>query len=114
MRKTNETRTAAASLAAIGSIVLASGCCLPVLPLVAAAGVAGASTLLISAKPYLMGLSALLIGYGFYRARQARQCSTQPGAIATILLWTSALLVGFSIFLPQVVADLAASLLDRS
>ena len=115
MANANQSRTtASASLAAIGSVILASGCCLPVLPFVAAAGAAGASTRLISAKPYLMGLSALLIGYGFYQARNARQCQARPSALVSILLWASALFVGFSILLPQVAADLTARLLDRS
>ena len=35
------TRTAVASVAAIGSVLAASSCCLPVLPFVFAAGVAG-------------------------------------------------------------------------
>jgi len=102
---------AAASLAALGSVILASSCCLPVLPFVAAAGAAGASTFLIAARPYLLGCAVLSIGYGFYQARHARQCNARPSALASYTLWASAVLVGLSIFFPQILADLAATFL---
>jgi thiol:disulfide interchange protein len=47
-------RTTLASLAAIGSVLAASSCCLPILPLMMAAGVAGSSTFFSAARPYLL------------------------------------------------------------
>jgi len=105
--------TALASLVAIGSVLAASSCCLPVLPFVMAAGLAGGSAFLNAARPYLLGVSVLFIGYGFYQARRARKCQRQPGIISSALLWLSAVIVLFSIFFPQVMANAAADLLAR-
>ncbi|HWF46643.1 MAG TPA: hypothetical protein VG168_06540 [Bryobacteraceae bacterium] len=103
--------TALVSIAAIGSVLAASSCCLPVLPFALAAGIAGGSTLLTAARPYLMGLSVLLIAYGFYQARRAKQCKRRPNIIGSLLLWFSAIFVFISIFLPQVMANALADLL---
>lgn len=106
-------RTALASLAALGSVLAASSCCLPILPFVFAAGMAGSSALLTSLRPYLLALSVVLIAYGFFQAWRAKQCRRQPSIVSSVLLWTSAFFVGVSIFLPQVVANAAANLLAR-
>ncbi|HLM99895.1 MAG TPA: hypothetical protein VK335_11460 [Bryobacteraceae bacterium] len=106
-------RTAIVSLAAIGSVVAASSCCLPFLPFVMAAGLAGGSAFLSAARPYLLVVSILLIAYGFYQARRASQCDRRPGVLASILLWVSAVFVLVSILFPQVMANAAASLLAR-
>lgn len=105
-------RTTIASLAAIVSIVAASSCCLPVLPFIVAAGFAGGSAFLSAARPYLLGISILLIAYGFYQARRAKKCRRRS-VFSTILLWTSALVVALSILLPQVMANATANLLAR-
>ena len=106
-------RTTLTSLAAIGSVLAASSCCLPVLPFMMAAGLAGGSAFLSAARPYLLGASILFVVYGFYQARQARKCRRRPSVIASALLWVSAVFVVVSIFFPQVMANAAASLLAR-
>jgi cytochrome bd-type quinol oxidase subunit 2 len=106
-------QTAVVSLAAMGSIVAASSCCLPLLPFVMAAGLAGSSTFLSAARPYLLLVAILLIAYGFYQARRASKCDRRPSVLASILLWVSAVFVLFSILFPQVMANGAASLLAR-
>ncbi|MDQ6706326.1 MAG: hypothetical protein M3Z85_10175 [Acidobacteriota bacterium] len=106
-------RTSVASIAAIGSVLAASGCCLPILPFVFAAGVAGSSTFLTVLRPYLLALSVALVGYGFYQARATKQCRARPSVISSVLLWSSALFVVVSVFLPQVLANAAANLLAR-
>jgi hypothetical protein len=58
------TRTALASIGAVGSVLAASSCCLPILPLLLATGFAGSSAFLAAARPYLLGASILFIGYG--------------------------------------------------
>ena len=105
--------TALVSIAAIGSILAASTCCLPVLPFVAAAGLAGGSTFLSASRPYLLGLSVVLIGFGFYRALRGKKCSNRPSVISAILLWVSAVFVFVSIFFPQAMANVTADLLTR-
>ncbi len=99
------------SFAAIASVLAASSCCLPVLPFVVAAGLAGSSAFVSAARPYLMGASVLLVAYGFYQARQAKKCSRQANVISSLLLWFSAIFVFISIFLPQVLANALADLL---
>jgi len=107
------TRTAVASVAAIGSVLAASSCCLPILPFVFAAGVAGSSALLTALRPYLLALSVVLVAYGFYQARRAKQCRSRPSVLISVLLWSSALFVVVSIFFPQVLANAAANVLAR-
>ena len=104
---------ALASVAAIGSVLAASSCCLPVLPFLFAAGTAGSSAFLTTFRPYLLGASVLFVAYGFWAARRAKQCRRRPSIGNSILLWTSALLVVLSIVFPQVLADAAAGLLPR-
>src|SRR5882762_11846834 len=65
-------RTIAASLAALGSVVLSSSCCLPLLPFLFAAGAAGTSAFVAQLRPYLLVLSVLLIAFGFYRSWRAK------------------------------------------
>jgi cytochrome bd-type quinol oxidase subunit 2 len=108
-----ETHTTIVSLAAVASVVAASSCCLPLLPFLMAAGLAGGSAFLSAARPYLMVVSILLVAYGFYQARRARQCDRRPSVLASALLWVSAVFVVLSILFPQVMANAAASLFAR-
>jgi mercuric ion transport protein len=101
-------RTILASLGALASVVAASSCCLPLLPFLAAAGMAGSSAFLARLRPYLLGASVLLIGFGFYQARRAKQCNRRPSVITAILLWSSAAVVAVMILFPQAVAALLA------
>jgi hypothetical protein len=107
------TRSALASIGAISSVLAASSCCLPILPLLLAAGFAGSSAFLAAARPYLLGASILFIGYGFYQAWRAKKCRQRPNQIASVLLWVAAVFVAMSIFFPQVMANASASLLAR-
>jgi len=105
----------AAALSAVGSVLAALTCCLPVLPFVLAAGTAGSARFLSSfvgaLRPYLLGLSVLLIALGFYQSRRASQCNCKPSALTQVVLWLSALFVAISILLPQAFADLVERLL---
>ncbi len=112
-RQYSGAHTTFASLAAVGSVLAASSCCLPILPFMMAAGLAGGSAFLSAARPYLLAASILFIAYGFYQAWRAKKCQRRPGAIASALLWVSAAFVVISIFFPQVMANAAAGLLAR-
>jgi hypothetical protein len=105
----------AAALSAIGSVLAAATCCLPVLPFVLAAGTAGSARFLSSfigaLRPYLLGFSVLLIAFGFYQSRRATQCNCKPSVLSQAVLWLSALIVAISILLPQAFADLVERLL---
>jgi hypothetical protein len=98
----------AASLTAIGSLLVASSCCLPLLPFVMAAGLAGTSAFLSEIRPYLLVGSLLAIAFGFYQARRARKCNRRTNIAASILLWVSAGVVLISIFFPQIMANAIA------
>jgi hypothetical protein len=107
------TRATVASLAAIGSVLAASSCCLPLFPFMLAAGLTGGSAVLSVARPYLLSASILFIAYGFYQTWRAKKCQRTPGMINSVLLWTSTAFVIISIFFPQALANAAASLLPR-
>ena len=109
--KSGSARTAVASLAALGSVIVASSCCLPLLPFLFAAGAAGTSAFVAQLRPYLLVVSGLLITFGFYKSWRAKQCNCKPSWISTFLLWFSAIVVFVFIFFPQVIANLVADLL---
>ena len=100
-----------ASLAALGSAIAASSCCLPLLPFVFAAGAAGTAAFVAQLRPYLLVLSVLLIAFSFYKSWRAKQCNCKPSRISTLLLWVSAFMVFIFICFPQVIANLVADLL---
>jgi hypothetical protein len=105
----------AAGLSAVGSVLAALTCCLPVLPFVLAAGTASGATFLSSfigtLRPYLLGVSVFFIALGFYQSGRARQCNCKPSVLGQVVLWVSALIVAISILLPQAFADLVERLL---
>src|SRR5258708_18393199 len=109
--KSGSKSTVVASLAALGSVIAASSCCLPLLPFLFAAGAAGTSAFITQLRPYLLVLSVLLIVFGFYRSWRAKQCNCKPSRISTFLLWFSAIVGVVFIFFPQVIANLVADLL---
>ena len=105
----------AAALSAVGSVLAALTCCLPVLPFVLAAGAASSARSFSShvgaLRPYLLGFSVFFIGVGFYQSRRATQCDCKPSLLSQVVLWLSALIVAISILLPQAFADLVERLL---
>src|SRR5580700_6123483 len=52
------------------------GCCLP-LGFAAALGTAGASTLFAALRPWLLGISVVLLGVGFWQQRTAKRCAAK-------------------------------------
>jgi len=98
----------AVSLAAIGSVLAASSCCLPLFPFMMAAGLAGTSAFLSQVRPYLLGGSILFIAFGFYQAWRAKKCQRRTSVVSSVLLWVSAVFVFVSIFFPQIMANLIA------
>ncbi len=107
--------TFVAALSAVGSVLAALTCCLPVLPFVLGAGTASSAAFLSSyvsaLRPYLLGVSVLFIALGFYQNRRASQCNCKSGVLSQVVLWLSALIVAISILLPQAFADLVERLL---
>ena len=100
--------TILASTAALASALAASSCCLPLLPFVAAAGLAGSSALFTAIRPYLLAVSALLIAFAFLQAHRAKRCNCRPSKVSTVVLWLSTAIVAVMIFFPQAVAEILA------
>jgi len=63
-----------ASVGAIVSSLATMGCCLP-LGFAGALGAAGASAFLQRFRPWLLALSIVLLGIGFWQQRRARLCA---------------------------------------
>lgn len=106
-------RTILASFAALGSVLLASTCCLPMFPFVFAAGAAGSSAFFAKARPFLLVASLLSIGFAFYQRWRAKQCQCKPNVLSTIILWFSVVVVLTFFLFPQVIANLVANFLAR-
>jgi hypothetical protein len=102
-------KTIAASLGAMVSSLLTLGCCLP-LPFLGAAGLAGASVFLSAARPWLLGLSVLLLGVGFFQVYRGMKCRARQSRIAFVLLGLAAVVIVFLLFFPQVLAGLLADI----
>ena len=101
---------AVSGLAAIGGVLAATSCCLPVFPFLLAAGTAGTSAFLSAARPYLLAASILFIAYGFYQTWRTKKCERKPSVLSSVLLWTSTVIVIVSILFPEALANLVASL----
>ncbi len=99
----------ATSLGAIVSSLLTLGCCLQ-LPFLGAAGLAGASVFLSVARPWLLGLSVILLGAGFFQVYRGMKCRARQSRVALVLLGLAGLLVAFLLFFPQVLAGLRADI----
>ena len=103
--------TIAASLAALGSVALASSCCLPLFPFLVAAGAAGSSAFFVTIRPFLLAASVLLIAFGFYQRWRAKKCQCKPSVVSAVLLWFSTVVVLVFILFPQAIANLIADLI---
>jgi hypothetical protein len=102
-------RTSGVSVGAIVTSLLTLGCCLP-LPFLGAAGLAGASVFLAGARPWLLGLSVILLGAGFYQVYRGMRCRTRQSKTAIALLSLATLVVVLLLLFPQVIASVLADL----
>lgn len=96
-----------ASLGAIVSSLATMGCCLP-LGFAAALGTAGASAVFQTLRPWLLGMSIVLLGVGFWQQRRAKQCAAKRSYLSEVMLWSALALVVGMIFFPQEIAGFIA------
>jgi hypothetical protein len=96
-----------ASLAAILSSLATIACCLP-LGFAAALGAGAASAFFTTLRPWLLGLSVLLLGFGFWQQQRARQCAVRGRVVGTVLLWAAVAVVLGMILFPQQIAGFIA------
>lgn len=102
-----------ASVGAIASSLAAISCCLP-LGFAAAIGAAGASALLQTMRPWLLVVSVVLLGLGFWQQRRAKQCAIKRSALSAALLWVAVVVVVSMILFPQEIAGFIADLSIRT
>jgi hypothetical protein len=98
-----------ASLTAIVSSMASISCCLP-LGFAAALGTGTASAFFTTLRPWLMGVSVVLLGIGFWQQRRAKQCSVRGRWLGNVLLWVAVVAVAGMILFPQ---QIAAFIADR-
>jgi hypothetical protein len=101
-----------ASLGAVVTSLVTLGCCLP-LPFLGAAGVAGASVLLGAARPWLLGLSIIFLGLGFFQAYRGMRCRARQSKTAIALLTLATVVVVLLLLFPQVIASVLADISGR-
>ena len=102
-------KTSGVSVGAILTSLLTLGCCLP-LPFLGAAGLAGASVFLAGARPWLLGLSVILLGAGVYQVYRGMRCRARQSKTAIVLLSLATLVVVLLLLFPQVIASVLADL----
>lgn len=96
-----------ASLAAILSSVATISCCLP-LGFAAALGAGAASAFFTALRPWLLGLSVVLLGLGFWQQHRAKQCAVRGRLLGNVVLWAAVVVVVGMILFPQQIAGFVA------
>jgi len=96
-----------ASLTAILSSFAALSCCLP-FGFAVALGTGAASAFFTTLRPWLLGISVVLIGFGFWQQRRATQCSVRGRKVGQVLLWWAVVVVVAMILFPQQIAGFLA------
>lgn len=99
----------AASLGAIISLLATISCCLPV-AFAGALGAGAASAFATTLRPWLLGLSVVLLGFGFWQQHRAKQCAVRGRLVGSVLLWAAVVVVLGMILFPQ---EIAAIIADR-
>lgn len=96
-----------ASVGAVISSLASLSCCLP-LGFAAALGAGAASAFLAALRPWLLGLSVVLIGFGFWQRGRAKQCAMSGRIINNVLLWSAVVVVAAMILFSQQIAGFIA------
>jgi hypothetical protein len=96
-----------ASVGAIVSSLASLSCCLP-LGFAAALGAGAASAFLTTLRPWLLGFSVALLGFGFWQQRRATQCAVKGRIVGQVLLWAAVVVVLGMILFPQQIAGFIA------
>ena len=73
-----------------------------------ALGAAGASAFLQKFRPWLLAISIMLLGIGFWQQHRARLCAVKRSYLSAVLLWTAVVLVVGMIIFPQEIAGFLA------
>jgi hypothetical protein len=96
-----------ASVAAIASSIATITCCLPI-GFAAALGAGAASAFFTRLRPWLIAVSIILLGIGFWQQRRAKICSVRGRFVGNVLLWVAVVVVLGMILFPQQIAGFIA------
>lgn len=100
------TGISASVVAILGSLATIT-CCLP-FGFAAALGAGAASAFFVRFRAWLLGLSVLLLGVGFWQQYRAKQCAVRGRIVGTVLLWAAVVVVLGMILFPQQIAGFIA------
>ncbi len=103
-----ERGTLVSSIAALGSVIAAMSCCVPMGAFLVAAGAAGAGRIVAPLRPWLFGVSIGALILGFVQAYGRSQCSLRRNPVTILVLWVAAAVVLVLLLFPQVVAGFLA------
>jgi hypothetical protein len=96
-------------MGAVVTSLLTLGCCLP-LPFLGAAGIAGASVFLTTARPWLLGVSVFLLAAGFFQVYRGMRCRTRQSKTAIVCLGLATVVVVLLLLFPQAIASVLADI----
>jgi hypothetical protein len=102
-------KTTGASVGAMLTSLLMLTCCLP-LPFLGAAGIAGASVFLAGARPWLLGVSIVFLGAGFFEVYRGVRCRARQSKTAIVLLGLATVVMVLLLLFPQVIAGVLADI----
>lgn len=95
----------AAPAAAILAALSALACCLP-FGLVGALGLAGIGVWIAPLRPWLLGVTVLLLVLGFWQIyRRGNQCRTRRSPVSVALFWVALAVVVLVMIFPQLIAN---------
>lgn len=97
------------ALAAIVSSLAMISCCLPI-AFAGALGAGAVSAFATTLRPWFLGLSVVLLGFGFWQQHRAKQCAVRGRIVGEVLLWAAVVVVLGMILFPQ---EIAAVIADR-
>ena len=95
----------AAPAAAILAALSALACCLP-FGLVGALGLATVGVWITPFRPWLLGVSVLLLALGFWQIyRRGNQCNARRSRVSVALFWLAVVVVLLVTVFPQLIAN---------
>src|SRR5262249_41212138 len=98
-----------APVAALVSALSCMACCLP-MGIAAAAGLAGIGVALEPIRPWMMGISAVLLLFGLWQLyRRPKVCRPRSG-FSVVVFWVCAVVVLALVVAPQLIAGWLADL----
>jgi hypothetical protein len=94
-------------IAAAASAIASLACCLPV-GFAAAAATASLGLVMQALRPWLLGLSVVLLGVGMHQVYGTKGACVRRSRTSVVLLWSSAVIVVLVIMFPQLLAAVLA------